>query len=247
MRQTDEILYPDSDGLPIAENTIQFRWIAIVMWNAAALFHDRPDVFVAGDHLIYPVEGQPEIRSAPDAYVAFGVPNRDRGSYKVWQEGGIFPQVVFEVWSPGNRKADFDAKLAFYDKYGAEEYYLVDPEGHEDIFGWRREQGCLTRIPTIDGFVSPRLGFRFHTSNGEISIDGPDGKPLIDPKEAMRRRDAAELRADEERFHADLARNRAESERTAKESERAAKEAAMLNVEKLRAKLRELGIDPDTI
>jgi len=161
MRQTDEILYPDSDGLPIAENTIQFRWIAIVMWNAAALFHDRPDVFVAGDHLIYPVEGQPEIRSAPDAYVAFGVPNRDRGSYKVWQEGGIFPHVVFEVWSPGNRKADFDAKLAFYDKYGAEEYYLVDPEGHEDIFGWRREQGCLTRIPTIDGFVSPRLGFRF--------------------------------------------------------------------------------------
>lgn len=254
MQQTEEILYPDSDGLPIAENTIQFRWIAIVMWNAASLFHERADVFVAGDHLIYPVEGKPEIRSAPDAYVAFGVPNRDRGSYKVWQEGGIFPQVVFEVWSPGNRKADFDAKLAFYEKYGAEEYYLIDPEGREEIYGWRRDEGVLAKIPNMEGYVSPRLGFRFHTSDGSIGIDGPDGKPLIDPKEAFKQRDAAELRADEERFHADLARNRADSERAAKEAERnakdaerAAKEAALAEAEKFRTKLRELGIDPDSI
>ena len=38
-------------------------------------FNDDPNVFVAGDLLWYPVEGNPKVRSAPDAMVAFGRPN----------------------------------------------------------------------------------------------------------------------------------------------------------------------------
>ena len=68
-----------------------------------ALFRDDPDVFVAGDLLWYPVEGDPKTRIAPDAMVVFGRPKGYRGSYKQWDEGGIAPQVVFEVLSPGNR------------------------------------------------------------------------------------------------------------------------------------------------
>ena len=97
------VIYPDSDGQPMADNTLQFRWIVTIKEGLAHLFMDRPDVFVAGDLLWYPVEGDPKTRIAPDAMVAFGRPKGDRGSYKQWEEGGIAPQVVFEVLSPGNR------------------------------------------------------------------------------------------------------------------------------------------------
>src|ERR1700740_1321724 len=97
------ILYPDEDGNPIAENTLQFEWISSIKGSLDTLFHDRNDVFVAGDLLWYPVKGEPTIRTAPDAMVAFGRPKGRRGSYKQWEEDGVAPQVVFEVLSPGNR------------------------------------------------------------------------------------------------------------------------------------------------
>lgn len=97
-----EIIYPDSDGQPIADNTKQFSWIVVIKENLDLLFADNPDVFVAGDLLWYPVEGDKTIRVAPDALVAFGRPKGDRGSYKQWVEDNIAPQVVFEILSPGN-------------------------------------------------------------------------------------------------------------------------------------------------
>ncbi len=56
------IEYPDSDGLPMAENTLQYEWIVTIKGGVDALFLDDPNVFVAGDLLWYPVEGKPTIR-----------------------------------------------------------------------------------------------------------------------------------------------------------------------------------------
>lgn len=83
-----EIVYPDSDGQPMAENTEQFQWIVVIKDNLESLFADDPQVFVAGDLLWYPVQGRPDIRRAPDALVAIGRPKGRRGSYQQWCEGG---------------------------------------------------------------------------------------------------------------------------------------------------------------
>jgi Uma2 family endonuclease len=95
--------FPDSDGKPMADNTDQYDWISIIKWGLETQYNDDPNVFVASDHLIYPDPTNDKIRQAPDVYVAFGRPKMSRGSYKVFREEGIFPQVVFEVWSPSNR------------------------------------------------------------------------------------------------------------------------------------------------
>ncbi len=79
------VIYPERDGKPMADNTKQARWIVVLYDNLLALFADRPDVFVAADNLWYPVEGEPEVRAAPDVYVVFGRPKGDRGSYKQWE------------------------------------------------------------------------------------------------------------------------------------------------------------------
>ncbi|MFO8039648.1 MAG: Uma2 family endonuclease, partial [Sodalinema sp.] len=96
-----ELLYPDSDGKPMAENTLQYRWIVRLVTNLKQLLKDEM-AFVAGDLLWYPVpvERPPAPCQAPDAMVVLGRPDGDRGSYKQWEEDNIAPQVVFEILSP---------------------------------------------------------------------------------------------------------------------------------------------------
>ena len=60
-----EVIYPDSDGKPMADNTRQFHYIVMIQGGVAALFADNPNVFVAGDLLWYPVEGNNKLRTAP--------------------------------------------------------------------------------------------------------------------------------------------------------------------------------------
>jgi Uma2 family endonuclease len=91
------IIYPESDGKPIADNTKQFELIVEIKKGLNLLFINNPQVFVAGDLFWYPVEGQSKIVTAPDVMVAVGRPKGDRGSYKQWEEDNIAPQVVFEI------------------------------------------------------------------------------------------------------------------------------------------------------
>jgi Uma2 family endonuclease len=56
-----EFVYPDSDGKPIADNTLQFRWIVTIKEGLERVHHARPDIFVAGDLLWYAVQGKPSM------------------------------------------------------------------------------------------------------------------------------------------------------------------------------------------
>ena len=184
----DKVIYPDSDGKPIADNTLQFRWIVTIQGGLDALFKDNLNVFVAGDLLWYPVEGDNRTRAAPDTMVAFGRPKGYRGSYRQWDEAGIAPQVVFEVLSPGNRPSEMARKLQFYERFGVEEYYVYDPD-NLILQGWLRSDGRLSEVHQMDGWVSPRLSLRFDMSGAELRLFGPDGRPLATYVELARQRD----------------------------------------------------------
>src|SRR5207249_1154067 len=122
------IEYPDTDGQPMAENTVQYEWITTIKSNVDALFEKDPLVFVAGDLLWYPVEGHPEICQAPDVMVVFGRPKGHRRSYLQWLEGNVAPQVAFEIMSPSNRQTDVLRKFVFYRQHGVEEFYFYNPD-----------------------------------------------------------------------------------------------------------------------
>jgi Uma2 family endonuclease len=190
--------YPDSDGKPMADNTKQARWIVLLFTNLRALFQDRADVFVAADLLWYPVEGQPDVRTAPDVLVVFGRPKGDRGSYKQWEEGDVPVTVVFEVLSPGNTVDEMDDKQAFYEEHGVEEYYVYNPDTNRLLVFVRRGE-VLRRVRPAAGFVSPRLGIRFDLSGDEMVVYRPDGTPFRTIEEETALRLEAERRADAER------------------------------------------------
>jgi Uma2 family endonuclease len=213
-----EIEYPDNDGQPMSDNTLQFQWIVTVKEGLEAVFRNNPEVFVAGDLLWYPVQGKPKIRTAPDAMVAFGRPKGYRGSYKQWEEGGIAPQVVFEVLSPGHQPKDLVRKFQFYEQYGVEEFYIYEPE-KGTLDGWRRGESGLEEIAEMSGYTSPRLGIRFEPGEGpdNLTIVGPDGQPFLTYVELFEDREAQRQRAEAESQRAD----------------------------RLAARLRELGLEPE--
>lgn len=185
VRSPKTIIYPESDGQPMADNTLQWRWIVIIKENLEIIFLDDPNVFIAGNLLWYPVEGEPTIRQAPDVLVAFGRPKGDRGSYRQWDEGRIAPQVVFEILSPGNRGGEMVRKFLFYEKHGVEEYYIYDPDTNE-LTGWLRSGAQLREIPQINSWVSPRLGIRFELGTDDLAIFRPDGSQFVAPTEMAR-------------------------------------------------------------
>ena len=228
----------------MAESTLQFDWIVKIKENLEILFADRPDVFVAGDLFWYPV---PDRRVtgplAPDTMVVFGRPKGPRGSYKQWEEGGIAPQVVFEVQSPSNTAMELKYKLGFYDTYGAEEYYLYDPERNRlDI--WLRQNGRLAPVAYVNGWTSPRLGVRFALRPHTLEVFDPAGRPFLSPVELARLAREAEVqaleaagRAGQEALRAEQAAAQAEQERVRAEqaAARAEQEAARAEQERSRA------------
>jgi Uma2 family endonuclease len=185
------IVYPESDGKPMADNTKQLRWITVLYGNLSALFRDRPDVFVAGDLFWYPVEGHPEVRFAPDVLVAFGRPKGDRGSYKQWEEGNVPLTVTFEILSPNNTPLEMDDKREFYEEHGVEEYYVYDPDANR-LKAFMRRGDVFRAVRPVDGFVSPRLGIRFDLSGPEMVVCGPDGRKLLTFEELEAERTKAE-------------------------------------------------------
>jgi Uma2 family endonuclease len=209
----DEIVYPDSDGKPMSDNTKQFEWIVTLESGFATLYRDDPNVFVAGDLLWYPVEGNPKIRIGPDVLVAIGRPKGHRGSYRQWKEGGIAPQLVMEVLSPTDTVMEMVDKCLFYQQYGVSEVYIYDPD-NGNFSGRIRIGNVLEHIPEIGGWKSPLTGVRFDLDPaGGLVCTRPDGTRFESYEAVVRRADAEQARADAERDRADAERDRADAER----------------------------------
>ena len=213
------LVYPSSDGKPMADNTKQFNWITLIKGNLEILYAQDPTVFVTGDLLWYPVEGQPKIAAAPDVMVVFGRPRGDRKSYIQHQEAGIAPHVVFEILSDANTPMEMLRKTNFYSVHGVEEYYVYDPE-RNDLEVYLRRGDTLAMVdPLVFPFVSPHTQISFDTWDGELAIWHPNGRKFESLMETTQRADIAEERAD----------------------------VAERQAQRLAEKLRELGIDPDTV
>ncbi|MGK7928154.1 MAG: Uma2 family endonuclease [Spirulina sp.] len=220
------IFYPESDGKPLADNTVQFRLIVTIQGGLDTLYKDDANVFVAGDLFWYPVEGQPTIVQAPDVMVAWGRPKGDRRSYKQWEEGNIAPQVVFEIVSQSNSVRKLEGEIReFYEDYGVEEYYLYDPI-RRTLKGWLRSGRRLEPISSMAGWISPRLRIRFEFVNRELQLYRPDGVRFVSFVEVMEQKEQERERAERaERERAEERQARQQAEQARQQAEQARREA----------------------
>ena len=146
------IEYPESDGKPMAENDPQLHAIHYAFGALLLRYRERPDVYVSADLLIYYKEGSPQVSIVPDVFVVFGVEDRKRGSYKVWEEGKS-PDFVLEVASPSTWREDVERKPGVYAGLGVREYFQYDPTGEHlapRLQGHRLVEGEYERLRAVE-------------------------------------------------------------------------------------------------
>jgi Uma2 family endonuclease len=240
--QTDRqrVVYPESDGQPLAETGIHAnRIIDLVAQFKRQLFWRQPDVYVGANMFMYYEEGNPRAVVAPDFFVVFGVPSEERRTLKLWLEGRP-PTVIFEVTSRSTRREDVEQKRALYERLGVAEYYLFDPlreylRPHFQGFALTAGRYQPQAPDAEGGIVSRALGVRFWPDGTRLqATDVLTGIRLLlfDEYGAVRegtdeafalmsalakihmaRADAEAVRADAERDRADAAAARANTER----------------------------------
>jgi Uma2 family endonuclease len=171
--------------------------------------------YVAGNLFIYYQEGQPESVVAPDVFVIFGVPQRNRRTYKTWEYNGKGPDIVIELTSSKTRYEDLGKKRVIYAELGVQEYYIFDPLG--DYLEPR-----LRGYQLIDGELLPLPGPRMFSRvlNVELQI-AEDTLRLYDIANSIALPTPAE-------------------ERDARQREAEARRAAEAEIERLRAEIERL-------
>ena len=198
------IEYPESDGKPMAENDPQLHAIHYAFGALLQRYRERPDVYVSADLLIYYEEGNPRVSIVPDVFVVFGVEDRMRGSYKVWEEGKG-PDFVLEVASPNTWRDDVRSKPAVYAGLGVREYFLYDPTGEHHtprLQGFRLVEGAYERLPAVESIdrtltiSSEVLGLDLRAKGEEMRFRDPaTGEDLLSHTEVHVSWRTAEARA----------------------------------------------------
>ena len=181
-----EIEYPESDGKPMAESDVHLAVMMHLVQGLRDHFADDPEVYVAGNLLLYYEEGK-RVSVAPDLFVVRGVPDHQRDTYLLWREGRG-PCFVLEVTSKSTRDEDLSTKKVLYRRLGVVEYFLFDPRDEylEPRFQGFRLAGGAARdyrpVPSSSGgsLVSQTLGVAFHPEDNSLRMtDVATGRPLL--------------------------------------------------------------------
>ena len=241
--RTRTIDYPTSDGKPMAETDLHRDLMVDLIATLDARFEHDPDVYVSGDLLLFYEQGNKRRHVAPDVFVVFGVPNRKRDHYLLWDEGRG-PDIVVEVTSKSTRREDQGKKRTLYqDVLQVPEYFQFDPT--EDYLrppfqGHRLVRGVYQPIVAVDGRLpSVALGLLLERDGPQLRLVDPvTGRRLPTPREqvaeeragrAEQRRRAIEAevgRAEQRRRAIEAEAGRAEQRRRAIEAEAMATAAA---------------------
>ncbi len=172
----DTIFYPETDGKLMAASDLHRD---ILIWILQALIqHFNNDVYVSGDILMYDKQGYPQSSISPDVLVAFGIGQKQRRTYKVWEEGKS-PEFVMELSSENTYQNDLTRKMAHYAEMGIQNYFLYDAEGHylpEQLMGFTLVDGSYEAIAAdADGKIySDALGLGFQLRADALGIYDPE-------------------------------------------------------------------------
>ena len=236
----DAVLYPCSDGQPMAETETHG---ACMMYVTSALrwwFEKlgRTNVHVGSNSCLYYERGNPRAVVAPDVYVVVGAPAYLRDTYLLWNEPKG-PDFVLEVTSKSTRRTDEQRKRDVYAELGVSEYFLYDPRAEyltPPLQGFRLHEGEYRPLPAVTvlsnrgvAMASEVLGLELRDDRETRMLrlhDRATGEDLLTYEESERAREEA------------AAARRREAE--ARQEEAAARRAAEARSAELEARIRAL-------
>ena len=206
------VVYPTSDGQPMAETGIHRRCMVDVADTLEPWFrrHGRDDVYVGSNNFLYYERGNPRAVVAPDVYVVVGAPAGLRDTYMLWNEPKG-PDFVLEVTSASTRGNDERRKRDVYAALGVREYFLYDPRAEwlaPPLQGWRLHEGEYRAVPAVTvlsnrgvAVASEVLGLELRDERAARRVrlhDRATGADLLTHEESERAREEAEQAREEE-------------------------------------------------
>jgi len=234
----EQTLYSDE---PEMDSDMHREQIELLIGTLKRFWRDRSDFYCSGNLTIFytlaqfvlnpPFDEDGQLRRAPrkhcgpDFFVVLGADPAPRTSWVAWREGGRLPNVIVEVLSRSTKPIDRGPKVRLYqDVLRTPEYFLFDPDGGQ-LEGHRLVEGLYRAIePDAAGRLSSReLALALGARDGWLRFFTPEGALLLSDREDAERAGQALTRAEQ------------------------AAAQAQQDKERLAAKLRELGIDPDAL
>ena len=207
-------LYPESDGKPMADTDLHLYWIKRVQDIIETYFSRDPGVYISGNIMMYDIEGPMRTAVSPDILVCFGIGQKFRRTYKVWEEGKP-PDFVMEFSSKRTYQNDLEEKRAHYARMGIPEYFLYDPDRRylpSPLLGFRLVEGTYIEIaPDVDGRVhSETLNLDFALLNDGLAIYDPQAQQWLQTRAEHAEERAERAETEIERLQAELARLKAQ-------------------------------------
>ncbi|NEO53365.1 MAG: hypothetical protein F6K54_09895 [Okeania sp. SIO3B5] len=198
---------------------------------------DRTDFFAGGNMFIYYSSAQARNRDykGPDFFVVLDVDGKtDRQGWVVWEEEGRYPDMIVELTSSSTASVDIGKKKDIYERtFRTPNYFIFNPFDRKSLKGWRLQNKKYQELQQDDrGWLwCEELELWLGTWEGTILQESAvwlrfydsEGNLVLLPGEV----------AEQERQRAEQESQRAEQERQ--------------RAERLAAKLKELGVDPDSV
>lgn len=206
------IVYPESDGKPMAETDRHRDQMIDYIQMLKYHFQHADDVYVSGNLLMYYEEGNPRKSISPDVFVVFGVAKKLRDTYLIWEEANT-PDFVLEVASPSTFTNDIGKKKNLYASVlSVKEYFIYDPMGQivPSFIGFRLIDGVYQEISFVnERLPSTVLGLELGEHEDVLRLYDPNTSQWL--QTPAERAETAETRAQQEVTARQNAETRAEN------------------------------------
>lgn len=184
-----KIIYPESDGKPMAETGIHVAAIMLLHSMLEDFLQPKhKQVWIASNIYWFYERGEPKCRVSPDTMVILDCPVGDK-SFFSWKQDAVRPEIVFEITSRKTRKQDTLRKHELYQSLGVPEYVLFDPT-EDFIFSgliyYRLVNGLYQEMPTNGrGAYESLLGFNFGVRGSDLRLIDRESGSVIPSRREM--------------------------------------------------------------
>ncbi|MBD2209799.1 Uma2 family endonuclease [Nostoc linckia FACHB-104] len=137
----DNVIFPPGDlysNEPPLETDLHRLQMTLLIQCLELLWRDRNDFYVSGNITIYysPRQRKSEDFRGPDFFVVLGTERKPRKSWVLWEEDGKYPNVIIELLSDSTALTDKGLKKQIYqDTFRTPEYFWFDPQ-HLEFAGF---------------------------------------------------------------------------------------------------------------
>lgn len=186
----DEILYPETDGKPMAETDKHRELITELIKTLEDFFAGENDVYVTGNILLYDEPENIRKAVAPDVFIVKDVEKKQRRVFKLW--GEKVPDVVFEISSHSTALDDLNRKFRLYEKLGMAEYYIFEPDYsylENPLIAFHLKEGEYAEIEITDNKIfSPTLNLELVNTGQTLRLRNPETNEFLPTREELKGR-----------------------------------------------------------